>query len=58
MRNSGTALMGHIESVLVKKCSLLDNYIYLCERTVAHLYTPSSGEQMYKVMDYFRSKMR
>ena len=58
MRNSGTALMGHIQNELITKCSLLNDFIYFSKRTGEDNYTTSSGEQMYKVINYFRSKMK
>ena len=57
MRHSGTALMGHIQNVLITKCSLLNNFIYFTKRTGEYNGDESSGEQMSRVMDYFRLKM-
>jgi hypothetical protein len=49
MRHSGTALGGHIESTLIKKCSLLHDFIYNDNY--------NSGSAMIEVKKYFSKKM-
>ena len=51
MRNSGAALMSHIEVTLRNKCSILNEFIYYNDD-----YS-GCGNNLHVIMDYFRSKM-
>jgi len=48
MRHSGTALLTHIESTLMKKCSLIHDFVY---------NDGKSGIRIMEVKEYFRKKM-
>ena len=55
MRTCGTpfkySLMGHIQNELITKCSLLNDFIYFNDDQ------SNSGNNMYVIIDYFKSKM-
>ena len=47
--HSGTALMGHVQNVLITKCSLLNDYLYFNPGS-----PHSSGVLMNNVITFFR----